>query len=175
MRRAKDLLQAPDFGFELTPDYLCTIHKRLFEGVFSNAGCFRRYLIIWPKDYYPLTPGVIPCTLPYKLENIFSIEKRLNLAGLDAKTLAPFVANLYAEIWLLHPFENGNTRTTTIFIIKYLRALGYNVGNALFEREYTHFKTALTQSCFLMPGRKRTDKPLYDFFEKVILAETPGG
>ncbi len=37
-----------------------------------------------------------------------------------------------SDIWKIHPFCEGNTRATAVFIIKYLKTLGFHVSNDVF-------------------------------------------
>ena len=56
--------------------------------------------------------------------------------------LAVFVANL----WQIHIFGEGNTRTTAVFFIKYLRTLGFDATNDIFAENAWYFRNALVRA-----------------------------
>ncbi|WP_261813036.1 Fic family protein [Paraclostridium bifermentans] len=81
------------------------------------------------------------------------------------------LARFTSSIWQVHPFCEGNTRTTAVFIIKYLRSLGYNVNNDLFKKHSLYFRNALVLSNYSDVNRNiRPDfKYLESFFEKLLI------
>ena len=56
------------------------------------------------------------------------------------------ITKFSSSIWQVHPFREGNTRTTALFIEKYLISLGYNVDNSLFKDKSVYFRNALVRS-----------------------------
>ena len=53
---------------------------------------------------------------------------------------------LFEGIWQIHPFGEGNTRTTAVFLIKYLRSFGYTISNELFASHSWYFRNALVRA-----------------------------
>ena len=56
------------------------------------------------------------------------------------------IAKFVSGIWQIHPFGEGNTRTTTVFTIKYLRSIGFDVNNDLFADKSWFFRNALVRA-----------------------------
>lgn len=149
------------------------IHGALFGGVLENAGKLRRYPMYW--DCFvdrAEVEGVRPEKLAALLADTMQQERHFFSAPPDTPEIIAHIARLNAFLWGVHFFENGNTRTTTIFTIKYLRALGYNVENAPFVAVPYLYKNALTRACFTYPSEgKKTDKYAILFLRNVVLGE----
>ena len=75
----------------------------------------------------------------------------------SAKVSISRLARFTSSIWQVHPFCEGNTRTTAVFIIKYLRSLGYNVNNDLFKENSLYFRNALVLSNYSDVSRNIID------------------
>ena len=79
------------------------------------------------------------------------------------KHLKKFVSG----IWQIHPFGEGNTRTVTVFMIKYLRSLGFEVDNSPFKENARYFRDALVlDNAKLL---KKNPEYLDRFFENLLL------
>lgn len=135
--------------FTLSPAEYIAIHQRLFEGVYAHAGQIRGYNIT--KEEWVLggdtvlyaSFGVIKNALDYDFEK----EKTFSYRGLSKRQTAEHIADFTTGIWQIHPFCEGNTRTTAVFIIKYLRALGFrDVTNDLFAKNALYFRNALVRA-----------------------------
>ena len=75
-------------------------------------------------------------------------------------------------MWQIHIFGEGNTRTTAIFLIKYLRKLGFKqVNNDLFADHSWYFRNALVRANFedLSKGIYRTEIFLIRFLSNLLL------
>lgn len=81
------------------------------------------------------------------------------------------ISNFTSCIWQVHPFMEGNTRTTTIFIIKYLIELGYNINYSLFKDNSKHFRNALVKSNYSNDklNIKEDRSYLIRFYENLLL------
>ncbi len=101
------------------------------------------------------------------MENLFSYK------GLSTTEIIHHLALFVSGLWQIHPFEEGNTRTTAVFLIKYLRLLGYNSTNDLFEKNARYFKNALVRSNFndLNNGIYQTTEYLELFLRNLLLNE----
>lgn len=137
-------------GFSFIPGQLVSIHKRLFEGVFDFAGTIRTYNIT--KREWVLRGATVTYAsadlIRESLDYDFSQERAFSYRGLDRKALVRHLALLIANIWQVHPFGEGNTRTTAVFAIKYLRSLGFSVENDLFARHSWYFRNALVRASY---------------------------
>ena len=137
-----------DDSFSFTVSQLISIHKQLFEGIYSHAGRFRTYNFIkkewvldgasvWYGDYRELE-----ATLQYD----FNVEKKFYYGGLSMDDVLDHLATFIANLWQIHAFEEGNTRTTAVFVIKYMRSLGFDVTNDTFAKNAWYFRNALVRA-----------------------------
>ena len=135
-------------GFSLTPVHYLAIHKQLFEGIYKNAGKVRDYNISkkeWVLDgasvyYGPFSE--LKETLKYDLAQ----EKSFSYKGLDKQQTIKHLSQFVSALWQNHVFGEGNTRTTAVFFIEYLRTLGYAVTNQSFEKNSWYFRNALVRA-----------------------------
>ena len=159
--------------FQFSPAELQSIHKRLFTGVFSHAGEFRTYNIT--KKEWVLNGDTVTYSaydgIKDTLEYDFSQEKKFSYEGLSAEDTAKHISDVTSGIWQIHPFGEGNTRTTAIFILKYLRTFGFSFSNDAFAENSWYFRNALVRSNFndFNKGITATNKYLEAFFENLIL------
>jgi fido (protein-threonine AMPylation protein) len=135
--------------FTFSPAEYIAIHKRLFEGVFAHAGMIRDYNITkgeWVLDGDTVlyaSAAIIGNALDYD----FDKERKFIYKGLSKKQMAEHIAEFTVGLWQIHPFCEGNTRATAVFIIKYLRSLGFkNVSNDLFAKNSWYFRNALARA-----------------------------
>ncbi|MBR3315312.1 MAG: Fic family protein [Atopobiaceae bacterium] len=135
-------------AFTLSPFELCDIHRRLFDQVLPRAGKYRNYnvtkkeWVLKGETVYYATCGTIEETLRYD----FTQERNYSYAGLSGIDIAHHVAKFVSEVWQIHPFGEGNTRTTAVFAIKYLRSMGYRVDNEPFKNHSWYFRNALVRA-----------------------------
>ncbi|MBQ8921468.1 MAG: Fic family protein [Oscillospiraceae bacterium] len=137
-------------AFQFSPAELQSIHRRLFTGVFKSAGQFRTYNISkkeWVlngKSVFYAAFDSIRDTLNYD----FGQEKAFSYADLDAAQAIKHITTFISGIWQIHPFCEGNTRTTAVFMIKYLQTFGFNVNNQVFAENSWYFRNALVRANF---------------------------
>ena len=83
------------------------------------------------------------------------------------------ITNFSSNIWQVHPFREGNTRTTALFIQKYLISLGYNVDNTLFKDKSIYYRNALVRSNYFNNelGIKEDNSYLIKFYENLLLGK----
>ena len=113
--------------------------------------------------------GLITETLEYDI----STERDFSYEGLTADEAVRHIARFISNLWQIHPFGEGNTRTTAVFLIKYLRSFGFNVGNDTFERHSWFFRNALVRANYndLKNGIAATTEPLERFLRHLLLNE----
>ena len=148
-----------DDSFTFTVGQLVSIHKRLFEGVFAHAGKLRDYNFIkreWVLDGRSVIYGDYH-ELKDTLEYDFESERNFKYADLTEDKIIEHLANFVSNLWQIHAFQEGNTRTTAVFFIKYLRSLGYDVTNDVFAKNAWYFRNALVRANF-----KFIRKGIYD-------------
>ena len=159
-------------GFTLSPVALKHIHNTLFDGIYSHAGEFRKYNI--SKDE-PILGGrsvkyanyqMIDDTFAYDFEQ----EKRKTYAGLSKEEVTKRIAEFTSSIWQVHAFGEGNTRTTAVFIQKYLNYMGFEVDNSLFLENSLFYRNALVRSNYGSYSENvvPTNKWLECFYENLL-------
>ena len=161
--------------FQFSPAQLRSIHRRLFEGVFKHAGQFRTYNITkkeWVlngKSVFYASYDSIRDSLDYDFEN----EKEFSYSGITINESVRHIAKFTSDIWQIHPFCEGNTRTTAVFILKYLQTFGFNVSNDVFADNSWYFRNALVRANYndLQNGIHETLEYLEMFFDDLILGE----
>ncbi len=161
--------------FELSVDYLKYIHKFLFQDVYDFAGNFRqkdfsKHEIILNND--SVAYGDYK-TLTKSLEYDISLEKEKNYQEMNIVEVINNITKFSSNIWQVHPFREGNTRTTAVFIEKYLINLGYNVDNSLFKDKSVYFRNALVRSNYFNNSLniKEDSSYLIKFYENLLLGK----
>ena len=125
-----------------------SIHRRLFEGIFKFAGKIRNYDIT-KKEWVLRGDTVLYVNsedLHKALEYDLEQEKNFSFKGLSMDDIVVHIAKFISGIWQIHPFGEGNTRTTAVFAIKYLRSIGFDVNNDLFADNSWYFRNALVRA-----------------------------
>ena len=171
--RITEILAEKTFSF--TPTQLTSIHRRLFEGIYKQAGRIRDYNItknewvLGGKTVYYASADTISETLDYDMRQ----ERAFDYANLNVDDAISHLARFCANIWQIHPFCEGNTRTTAVFMIKYLRTLGFNVVNDVFAGNSWYFRNALVRANYsdLTQGITETTIYLVNFFRSMLLGE----
>ena len=162
-------------NFELSVDYLKYIHKYLFQDVYEFAGEFRK--IDFSKHEKILNNDSVAygdCkTLTESLEYDISLEKEKNYKAMSIVEVIKNITDFTSNIWQVHPFREGNTRTTAVFIEKYLISLGYNVDNSLFKDKSVYFRNALVRSNYFNNylNIKEEKSCLIKFYENLLLGK----
>ena len=144
--RIAELLSEKTFQF--SPAELCSIHRRLFEGIIKKAGQFRTYNIT--KKEWVLNGNTVFYasfdSIKETLDYDFEQEKQFSYQGISAEQAVKHIAKFTSGIWQIHPFCEGNTRTTAVFVIKYLKTFGYNISNEVFAANSWYFRNALVRA-----------------------------
>lgn len=162
-------------NFELSVDYLKYIHKYLFQDVYEFAGEFRK--IDFSKYEKILNNDSVAygnCkTLAESLEYDISLEKEKDYKDKSIVEVIKNITDFTSNIWQVHPFREGNTRTTVVFIEKYLISLGYNVDNSLFKDKSVYFRNALVRSNYFNNylNIKEDKSYLIKFYENLLLGK----
>jgi fido (protein-threonine AMPylation protein) len=171
--RIEELLTEKSFSF--SPEYLARIHRHLFNGLFKFAGRYRDYditkreWVLGGDTVLYASASMIPETLNYD----FSQERMISYASLDTDKAIEQIARFISGIWQIHPFGEGNTRTTAVFAMKYLQSFGFEVKNDMFKEHSWYFRNALVRANYnnYPKGIQATDDYLILFFRNLILDE----
>lgn len=160
-------------AFQFSPAEWLTIHRRLFEGVFSHAGQVRQYNIT-KKEWVLNGDTVIYAdwnSIKDTLDYDFSTEKQFSYEGLSVDGAVKHLAKFASDIWQIHPFGEGNTRATAVFMIKHIKTFGFRVNNDAFEKNSWYFRNALVRANYnnIQKGIHSTTKFLEMFFFNLLL------
>ena len=160
-------------AFQFSPAEWITIHRRLFEGVFDHAGKIRQYNIS-KKEWILNGETVIYAdfnSIKDTLDYDFAAEKNFSYEGLSVEASVKHLAKFASDIWQIHPFGEGNTRATAVFMIKYMKTFGFRVNNDAFRENSWYFRNALVRANYndLQKGIHSTTKFLELFFANLLL------
>ena len=162
-------------NFELSVDYLKYIHNFLFQDVYVFAGEFRK--INFSKHEKILNNDSVAYgdfnSLNESLEYDISKELNKKYKFMNIIDVINNITDFSSSIWQVHPFREGNTRTTAVFIIKYLVSLGYNVDNTLFKDKSVYFRNAMVRSNYYNNYLKikKDNSYLIKFYENLLLGK----
>lgn len=159
-------------GFSFTPTFYFGIHRKLFDGIYKFAGQIRDYNITkkeWVLDGDTVLYGNAP-DISATLEYDFSVERSFSYKGLGKSGIIEHISHFVAYLWQIHAFGEGNTRATAVFTILYLRSLGFDAGNDLFEKHSLYFRNALVRANYnnLRKGIVADQSYLEAFFENLL-------
>lgn len=154
---------------------LIALHRRIFEGVFKHAGKVRTYNIT--KKEWVLKGDTVRYLnwedLNRALDFDIEQEKSFSYKGISSDSLIAHVTKFVSGLWQIHAFCEGNTRTTAVFTILYLRSLGFKVNNDMFARHSWYFRNALVRANYRNAVESVDYSPVYleRFFRNLLLGE----
>lgn len=162
--RIAQILEDKSFGF--SPITLKNIHRYLFKDIYDFAGNYRDYNI---SKKEPILNGETVKYVNYQdIESYFDYdfkkEKEFDYSKLNNDELIKHIAKFTSSIWQVHPFGEGNTRTTAVFIEKYLNNMGFDINNDMFKEYSLYFRNALVRSNY-----GNIPKGIYPIFDYLIM------
>lgn len=171
--RIAEILSEKAFSF--SPNEYISIHRKLFQGIYKHAGQIREYNITkkeWVLDGETVMYGSAS-ELRATLEYDFSQERSFSYKGLSIEDIIQHLAIFISRLWQIHVFGEGNTRTTAVFFIKYLRTLGFSATNDIFAENAWYFRNALVRANYtnLRKGVYETTEYLEIFLKNLLLDE----
>ena len=171
--RIAEILSETAFSF--SPNEYISIHRKLFQGIYKHAGKFRDYNITkkeWVLDGATVLYGSAS-ELRATLEYDFSQERDFIYKGLSMDEIIHHLAVFISRLWQIHIFGEGNTRTSAVFFIKYLRTLGFSATNDTFAENAWYFRNALVRANYtnLQKGIHETTEYLEVFLRNLLLNE----
>ncbi len=144
--RIAEILSENSFNFNVFE--LINIHSRLFKGIYKEAGKIRDYNFT-KKEWILNDDTVIYSsfeTIKDALEYDIEQEKNFSYKDLSLEQSIKHISSFTSNIWQVHPFCEGNTRTTAVFIIKYLRTFGFSINDDVFAENSWYFRNALVRA-----------------------------
>ena len=152
-----------------------SVHRRVFDGIFKHAGKLRDYDIT--KREWVLDGDTVNYLnwedLKRAIDYDISQEKNFSYKGISVDTMVEHITQFVSGLWQIHAFCEGNTRTTAVFTILYLRSIGFKVDNSLFARHSWYFRNALVRANYknVLKGIDYTPIYLERFFRNLLLGE----
>ena len=162
-------------AFSFTPNEYLSIHRKLFTGIYPHAGRIRDYNIT--KKEWVLNGATVlygsATELRVTLDYDFSEEKKFSYKNLSMDEIIHHLAVFISRLWQIHVFGEGNTRTTAVFFIKYLRTLGFDVANDIFAENAWYFRNSLVRANYndLKNSIHETTEYLELFLRNLLLNE----
>jgi fido (protein-threonine AMPylation protein) len=166
--RINKLISLDTFSF--LPSELKNIHKFLFDGLIETAGKHKTQVLMKAE---PILNGHSvrygnPLFIEQNLDDLFKKEKQVDYSRLKENDKIEHISEFTSELWQIHPFDEGNTRTTAVFMILKLRQLGYEINDKPFKASSKYFRNALVRSC---SPPKMTNEYLNRFYENLLLGK----
>ena len=172
-RNIKKILSVKTVDF--TTNGFISLHRRIFEGVFKHAGQLRDYDIT--KKEWVLEGDTVNYLnwedLRRALDYDIKQEREFSYKGLAQDDLITHIASFVSGLWQIHAFGEGNTRTTAVFTIQYLRSIGFDVENDLFAKHSWYFRNALVRANYKNAVKGIDYSPIYleRFVRNLLLGE----
>ena len=166
------ILSEPSFAFSLVG--LTSIHRRIFDGVFKFAGQLRQVelskkeWVLGGNASVSYQPAI---DLREAIEYDLSREKEFDYSNRPMAEIIRHLSQFIANLWQIHPFREGNTRTTAVFLIKYLRSMGIPATNDMFKEHSWYFRNALVRASYKGLNISPTTKFVELFLRNVVLGE----
>lgn len=168
--RIASLLAEKTFSF--TPAFWMSVHRYLFKDVFMYAGkirtcnIYKNEWVLNGKSVFYASYDSIPMTMEYD----FKTEAAFSYKNLRKDAINRHLAQFTCDIWQIHPFGEGNTRSTAVFLIKYLSSLGYSINQEYFAKKSWYFRNALVRANYnnLPNDIHATTLYLERFFENLL-------
>lgn len=164
-----------DDSFSFSIGQLLSIHEYLFKGIVKDNGKLRKYNI--SKNEWVLNGKSVIYADYRDLKQIliydFAREEDFDYQNLNINEIIEHLASFISNLWQIHAFEEGNTRTTAVFLIKYLRTLGFDATNDAFSKNAYYFRNALVRANYndLVNGVFEDKSFLIKFLRNLLLNE----
>ena len=161
--------------FDFSANGIISLHRRIFDGVFKHAGQIRDYDI--SKKEWVLEGASVSYLnwedLHRALEYDIEQERSFCYKGISRDEMIAHLTGFVSGIWQIHAFCEGNTRTTAVFTIQYLRSVGFDINNDLFADHSWYFRNALVRANYknLVKGIDYSTVYLERFFRNLLLGE----
>lgn len=142
--RLKELAMNPLHG-EYNAEHLLKMHHYIFQDLYEWAGELRVISIYKEED---VLGGMSveysdPFDIVKDVHNILSDMREKPWKDMDRKQATVEFCDSLAKLWKVHPFREGNTRTTITFCCQYADAIGLKINRELFEKNSRYVRTAL--------------------------------
>ena len=135
-------------GQELDFDYVKVLHRHIFEDVYPFAGQTRTVQIY--KAEAVLGGDTIRYSHPNNIEghavNIIDEMNGVNWRSLSLEDRSMMFSKNIAALWQVHPFREGNTRTTMTFASHFAGRNDFPLDKQLFRENASFVRNALVKA-----------------------------
>lgn len=148
-----------DFHFA----HLCKIHEKLFEEIYEWAGTQR--VIDMEKPERALGGLSIEYSQCDEIQRnagmILADMNKMDWENLPIEQRAVEFSKYMADLWKVHPFREGNTRTTVTFCCDFAESRGFGIERALFKDNGEYLRTALVAASAVFSDIGDKSQPEY--------------
>lgn len=166
------IIMEPSFAFSLIG--LTSIHRRIFEDCFNFAGQLRT-VELSKKEWVLGGETSVSYQPSFDIRNAIEYdlakEKEYDYSDKPISEVIQHLARFTADLWQMHPFREGNTRTTAVFLIKYLRSMGIPATNDMFKEHSWYFRNSLVRASYKGLNISPTTEFIERFLRNVIIGE----
>ena len=160
--RLKEIIENPIKGnFDF--DHLCRMHYYIFQDLYDWAGQPR---IINIEKSEPVLGGISIEYSEFKdieimASSVLSKMKEVDWKIFSLNEKAEALSKYMAELWKVHIFREGNTRTIVTFICQYTESKGFVLDTELFEKNSAYVRNALVAASAVFKDLGDKSKPQY--------------
>jgi len=148
----KELVSSPIAG-KYDFEHLCAYHEAIFSDVYDWAGEARTIPI--EKQEAVIGHMSIAYAKPNNIETeaieVLKKMNSMNWNGLSLDEQAESLSENMASLWKVHPFREGNTRTTIAFVNQFAEDKGLILDRSLFEQHAAYVRSALVAASAIFP------------------------
>lgn len=170
--RLKDLAINPLPG-DYHTDHFLKFHYTIFQDIFEWAGTPRTISIYKEEDVLggQSVEYSDPFDIVTDIHHVLNRMREKDWKAFNHKQLSEEFCDSLAALWKIHPFREGNTRTTITFCCQYIDEMGLRINRKLFEDNAGYVRTALVAyNAFFSDGndfskKEYLQKIVYDAFE----------
>lgn len=165
--RLKELAMNPLPG-EYNTEHLLRMHHYIFQDLYEWAGEPRIIAIYKEED---VLGGMSveysdPFDIVKDIHNILSDMRGKPWKAMDRKRATVEFCDSLARLWKVHPFREGNTRTTITFCCQYADAVGLKINRELFEKNSRYVRMALVAyNAYFADGSNFSKR---EYLEKIV-------
>lgn len=165
--RLRELAKNPMPGTYNTEHFL-KMHYYIFQDLYDWAGEPR--IISMYKEEGILGGMSVEYSDPFDIVNDISVilsDMRKKLwREMDIKKASKEFCDSLAKLWKVHPFREGNTRTTITFCCQFADEIGLKMNRELFEKNSRYVRTALVAyNAYFADGNDFSKK---EYLERIV-------